>query len=129
MQVRTPITAKAPTVGLQGIRVAVQVCMISRYYYTLKNTNGPLKGRTVPPGEPGAGDPMSCDEYPFNSAKEGGAGAHVACVNDYANKGGGDLLTSLLAGKHEGFKYQVAVVGIDCTTVTEADTHDCNPIV
>ncbi|UNI19373.1 hypothetical protein JDV02_005559 [Purpureocillium takamizusanense] len=85
-------------------------------------------GRIVPPGQPGAGTKMTCDEYPFNSVMEGGPGAHVACVSEHANGGGGDLLTKLLRGKHKGFKFLVEVVGIDCTKVKESDVPACNPL-
>ena len=88
-----------------------------------------LEGRTVPPGEPGAGDQATCDEYPFNSVTEGGVGAHVACVDTFANSAGGDLIRQMVNGKHAGFKYQVVIQGIDCNTVTEADVHPCNPVV
>jgi hypothetical protein len=84
-------------------------------------------GRTVPVGEPGAGDKATCDEYPFNSAIQGGADAHVACVSEHANSGGGDLIGRMVSGKHRGFKYALRVTGIDCTTVQESDVHGCNP--
>ncbi|KXX74170.1 hypothetical protein MMYC01_209633, partial [Madurella mycetomatis] len=83
--------------------------------------------RTVPAGEPGAGDRATCDEYPFNSAIEGGTGAHVACVNEHANAAGGDLIRQMVAGRHRGFRYALRVTGIDCTTVQESDVHPCNP--
>ncbi|KAH6617456.1 hypothetical protein F5144DRAFT_596461 [Chaetomium tenue] len=92
-----------------------------------RSSRGCCTGRTVPAGEPGAGDKATCDEYPFNSAIEGGADAHVACVDEHANSGGGDLIGQMVSGKHRGFKYALRVTGIDCTTVQESDVHGCNP--
>ncbi|KAL2021675.1 hypothetical protein VTK56DRAFT_6767 [Thermocarpiscus australiensis] len=86
------------------------------------------RGQTVPPGEPGAGDNATCDEYPFSSTIEGGPGAHVACVDEYANAAGGDLIRQMVSGMHRGFKYALRVTGIDCNAVVESDVHPCNPL-
>lgn len=84
-------------------------------------------GQVVPPNKPGAGDKTQCDEYPPNSAIEGGAGAHVACVNEHANQAGGDLIGAMVRNRHRGFQYWLEVVGLDCTTVNSGDVEGCNP--
>jgi len=66
-----------------------------------------------------AGEDLECDEYPFANAYEGGIGAWAACVSEHENGGQGDVLKAFLSGRHPGFKYEVKIVDIDCSTVPE----------
>lgn len=69
---------------------------------------------------------MSCEEYPPNTVAQGGAGAQTSCVDETANSQAGGQIGALVAGKHVGFLFQAFVIGIDCTTVVEADLAPCN---
>ncbi|KAK2774768.1 hypothetical protein FQN52_004219 [Onygenales sp. PD_12] len=72
---------------------------------------------------------LTCDEYPFNSAKEGGTHAHVGCIPDFQNTLGGTQLGKFLeeAGLSEGDKYAVKIVGIDCDEVVDDIVPGCTP--
>ena len=86
-----------------------------------------LTDRFVPAGDPGAGDPMSCEEYPFSSAIEGGSTAQTSCVSEYFNSAAGNDIGGIVNGKHKGFKYLFYVTGVDCGQFTEDDLYPCNP--
>jgi hypothetical protein len=69
---------------------------------------------------------MSCEEYPFSSAMEGGANAVTSCVDDFANTAAGDMIGAIERNKHAGFKFQLVITGIDCNTVSESELAPCN---
>ncbi|PGH26653.1 hypothetical protein AJ80_01599 [Polytolypa hystricis UAMH7299] len=85
------------------------------------------RGQTKASG-PNKGWPLSCDEYPFSSAQEGGRGAHVGCIVAFQNGAQGDYLGELYReyGLKRGDKFMVKITGIDCDTVHEDDIPKCN---
>lgn len=85
-----------------------------------------MLGQTVPAGDPSAGDPMSCEEYPFNSVEEGGASAQCSCISAYVNSAQGNQLQALYSGMHQGFKFLFYITNVDCTDFTTADLYPCN---
>ncbi|KAF2967687.1 hypothetical protein GQX73_g5857 [Xylaria multiplex] len=75
-----------------------------------------------------AGDATQCDEFPFRSTIEGGAGAWIRCVTDWHNTLQGAYINSWYAdhGVGAGDQFIVRVVNLDCTTVKSTDLQSCN---
>jgi hypothetical protein len=84
-------------------------------------------GQTKASG-PNKGYKLTCDEYPFNSAVEGGAGAHVGCIVDFQNGVQGGYLGPFYKDYHmkRNSPFLVRITGIDCDTVHEDDIPKCN---
>lgn len=74
---------------------------------------------------PFQGFPTSCDEYPFASTVEGGAGAHKSCVVAFENSLQGGKLGPFLKNLAYGQQFIVRVVGINCADVKESDLQGC----
>ena len=74
---------------------------------------------------PFKGFPTSCDEYPFASTVEGGAGAHKSCVVAFQNSLQGGRLGPFMQKPSYGQQFIVRVVGIRCEDVQESDLQGC----
>jgi hypothetical protein len=67
----------------------------------------------------------SCDQYPFASTVEGGAGAHKSCVVGFQNSLQGGKLGPFLSKLTYGQQFVVRIVGINCANVQESDLQGC----
>jgi hypothetical protein len=77
---------------------------------------------------PNKGYKLSCDEYPFASADEGGNGAHVGCIVDFQNDVQGYSIGPFYAAykMKKGDPFMVKITGVDCDTIHEDDIPKCN---
>ncbi|KAF2492169.1 hypothetical protein BU16DRAFT_105505 [Lophium mytilinum] len=89
------------------------------------------EGQTKADG-PNKGYKLSCDEYPFSSAQEGGKQqngqrAHVGCITDFQNGAQGSYLGPFYEAykMKKGDPFLVKITGIDCDTVHEDDIPGC----
>lgn len=88
---------------------------------------GCCSGVRKPESSANAGETTECDEFPFKSTVEGGAGAWTRCVTAWQNQLQGHYLGSWYAanGLVAGSRFVVRVVGLDCSTVQPTDLQGC----
>ena len=104
-------------------------------YSATRNDGGKCKGccpkTVVVPSGPYAGDPTSCDEFPFASTYEAlNQGAHLACVNAYENnfQGWWIMQWRRATGIQDGTQYIAKVTGFDCSKVIPTDVLGCGGV-
>lgn len=89
---------------------------------------GCCSGVRKPASSPNAGSATQCDEFPFKSTIEGGAGAWIRCVTAGQNTLQGTYINSWYAdhGVGAGDQFIVRVVNLVCATVVSTDLQSCN---
>jgi hypothetical protein len=79
---------------------------------------------------PYSGMKTTCDEFPFKSTAEGGAGAWISCVVGWENTAQGHYLGSWYSENvSPGDQFIVRVTNLDCNTVQAAHLQGCAGVI